>query len=685
MFPSCCYFKTNLSQLSMYSYENGVNRSFTRSEMCLPLQVGAVAMAKPRRPASENYQSVCSLVSHSLSQSTASGIASVDDEGNEMPIFSVSKSSMDVVMATGPPHKRDPAWTGIDLRRSCSTNTHLEKNSFRQLHPNMWQQVSSLQLSHATQNMDAHSPPAHSERWNANMERWSRSSGSTISRSSTPDTIVWKGRSSRPSSITQEAPSSAENSPMPASPITTPSPFISPLLTPTFAALESSSPICTHEQEDSTTTSPVFQLTSTEDEGFLENNLLTFQYPSAIPSSVGLEEGVSSDTGCLVDGVIEDIASPKSTQSSEVGGARSPAHRFSYLTPDSAEEGQESGSHLKLPWQPGQICQTGKGGRSPLVSSLSDSRLRECCRCNHSPREDIKNVEALRKEGTMSYRMKLVDAAVQTVSPVGSWWDLRKNNSNMGSNSLLGSPPGSRLNLKSSVGSNSNLVSPTSSMFPVSSGEDEERQGNDPKWDANSGSYHELDRRRSCLKSQGEERDEHGRRGSMKQVQWDEHGMTWDVHGASLDPEVLSSAIQKHLELQNSPRAERRASKKKKAPKPPLPSSVVDAMAPELDPPAKEVTSNCEVESPSIGTPDTEGGSEVKEEGGGVAEETVVAVRRLSRLEGDNAKEGDEVYRKEGASHPNSPSIVSGQSRKRSVIRSLRRTGWCGGSRKADD
>ncbi|XP_052341464.1 uncharacterized protein LOC127913474 [Oncorhynchus keta] len=35
----------------------------------------------------------------------------------------------------------------------------------------------------------------------------------------------------------------------------------------------------------------------------------------------------------------------------------------------------------------------------------------------------------------------------------------------------------------------------------------------------------------------------------MKQVQWDEDGLTWDVYGASLDPEVLSSTLQKHLQL----------------------------------------------------------------------------------------------------------------------------------------
>ncbi|XP_028650973.1 uncharacterized protein LOC114646798 [Erpetoichthys calabaricus] len=36
----------------------------------------------------------------------------------------------------------------------------------------------------------------------------------------------------------------------------------------------------------------------------------------------------------------------------------------------------------------------------------------------------------------------------------------------------------------------------------------------------------------------------------VKEVKWDEEGMTWEVYGASVDPEVLGHAIQKHLELQ---------------------------------------------------------------------------------------------------------------------------------------
>ncbi|XP_066521967.1 G protein-regulated inducer of neurite outgrowth 2 [Hoplias malabaricus] len=36
----------------------------------------------------------------------------------------------------------------------------------------------------------------------------------------------------------------------------------------------------------------------------------------------------------------------------------------------------------------------------------------------------------------------------------------------------------------------------------------------------------------------------------VKEVEWDAEGMTWEVYGASLDPEELGLAIQRHLELQ---------------------------------------------------------------------------------------------------------------------------------------
>ncbi|MBN3295867.1 GRIN2 protein, partial [Amia calva] len=51
-----------------------------------------------------------------------------------------------------------------------------------------------------------------------------------------------------------------------------------------------------------------------------------------------------------------------------------------------------------------------------------------------------------------------------------------------------------------------------------------------------------------------------GQKSPVKEVMWDAEGMTWEVYGASVDPEVLGLAIQKHLELQIKETA-RRSSK----------------------------------------------------------------------------------------------------------------------------
>lgn len=678
----------------------------------LDLQVGP--MARPGRPLSESYKSVCAV---SLSSET--GTVGPEDEDDHAPIFSLSKSSMDVVMATGPPHKRDSAWTPTDLRRSSSTITHTENNTamLKQTRPHIWQHMNTTNShqSLTAQNVDVHSPPILSERWIANMQRWSQCSSSTHSRSSTPDTIVGRDETLRPSSLIQESPCSvAPDSPSskPSSPLAKTSSFTPPLQTPNLPPQDlltssssllmlsptqqkdllmsspTSSPLLSPQQAYASSPLPsnspnLLQLTSTEDEGFLENNSLSFIFPSPILSSVSLAEGgASSDPGCLPDDATEELQRFEGTQFLEGEELRSPVEMLSYLTPNSPAKEKESVAsvcYLELPWQPGQSCLPGRNWKSPLVASMSDSQLGDCCRCNFTTRESITKapaVEGFREEGTMTSQPELVDAAVQTLSPMGSLWGLRRNIStaDMGSHSLLGSPPGSKLNLKSSVGSNSNLVSPSSSMFPASSGEEEEKRGDDQT----ENSSHDPERRRSCLKVQCEEKDELGRRSSMKQVQWDEDGMTWDVHGASLDPEVLSTAIQKHLEVQSSPRPAKRTSKKKKAPKPPIISNVVKAMVPELSAPVAITKSPSKVEAQSEETP--EGEAEMEEKEGGKKEETKEAVRRISRAEGGSAKEDDEVYGEEGTS---SPRPLSRGNRK-SVIRSLRRPAWCGGSRKPD-
>lgn len=54
----------------------------------------------------------------------------------------------------------------------------------------------------------------------------------------------------------------------------------------------------------------------------------------------------------------------------------------------------------------------------------------------------------------------------------------------------------------------------------------------------------------------------------MKEVKWDAEGMTWEVYGASVDPEELGLAIQKHLELQIKETANRAAKLSQQKPDP---------------------------------------------------------------------------------------------------------------------
>lgn len=49
---------------------------------------------------------------------------------------------------------------------------------------------------------------------------------------------------------------------------------------------------------------------------------------------------------------------------------------------------------------------------------------------------------------------------------------------------------------------------------------------------------------------------------SVKEVEWDAEGMTWEVYGAAVDPEELGLAIQRHLELQIKETAAAAAQKK---------------------------------------------------------------------------------------------------------------------------
>lgn len=632
-----------------------------------------------RRPVSESFQSMCS-------RSGDMRTVGPEDEEDGAPIFSLSRSSMDVVMAAGPAHKRDPAWTTMDMRRSSSTNTHPEGHAaaFRQLPPHVWQHLNVTNSRHlplAAQHLEGTTSPVLSERWLANMQRWSQCSSGRHSRSSTLDTIVGKEGSPQPCSLPQETPVSVASKP--GLPSAGPSPLASPLQTPGLLpeGLFASSPSILspgpHKDVSSPTLAPLLssplppdspsrlQLAGADDDGSPGNHLGSFTFPSPLLSSASLAEGCDASVARgLADGALVELQGPERSQTSASDGASDGASEApedpSALNADSSPNKTESftpNSFLGLAAEPGHTCP-----RSPLVCSVSDSQLGKCCRCDMKTTGSISRAPksgVCREEGTMTSQAELVDVEVQTMTPTGSLWGLRRNisSSNMGSPSILGSPPGSRLNLKSSAGSNSNLVSPSSSMFPVSS-EEEEEEGEDSQTEA-------PGRRRSCLKNQGEEREE-VRRSSMKQVQWDEDGMTWDIHGASPDPDDLSTAIQKRLEVLSNNQPLRYPSKKKKAPKPPIRPNLAKPSDPE-NPPEADVA--CQREGTA------ERGRKADKGRGARKEEATGSDERLSRAESDPRTE------EEGGAPPESPS----QGSKRSLIRSLRRPGWCGGSRKIDD
>ncbi|NXL42116.1 GRIN2 protein, partial [Podilymbus podiceps] len=46
------------------------------------------------------------------------------------------------------------------------------------------------------------------------------------------------------------------------------------------------------------------------------------------------------------------------------------------------------------------------------------------------------------------------------------------------------------------------------------------------------------------------DQDSEAPKSPVREVRWDDEGMTWEVYGAAVDPEVLGLAIQKHLEIQ---------------------------------------------------------------------------------------------------------------------------------------
>ena len=67
-----------------------------------------------------------------------------------------------------------------------------------------------------------------------------------------------------------------------------------------------------------------------------------------------------------------------------------------------------------------------------------------------------------------------------------------------------------------------------------------------------------LDSKTKTILEEGD--DDQAVGGVVPEVVFDESGQTWDVYGAEFDPEILGSAIQKHLEKLMNPESDRRMS-----------------------------------------------------------------------------------------------------------------------------
>ncbi|CAL8283300.1 unnamed protein product [Merluccius merluccius] len=667
------------------------------------------------------------------------------EEAEDAPIFSLSKSSVDVLMAAGPLHPWDPALTRQDIRRSSSTNTHAEHNSctLQQLRTQQLDDsAKALRIPHGSHLGHSRGSPPLSEQRIASVERWSTCS--TRSDCSTPDSVVWRGGAVQPPSLVQEAPSPKLASPVSPPP---PPPFVSPVQTPPSSpptSLPSPRILCGQHQQTPppTLASPTPEVTPAtapmppsplspfspephrlprmENECILTNHCCPSPpLPSHRSVNPGREVGVrtgSQQQTHLVEGAVEERRSVSGSAHSMVGGEDE--HMLLTQPSDPHIEGQESPGQDKLPGPPGSsspgFC-VNRRWKSPLGSSLSDSGLTVYCRCHcaqsrleilASPRPPRGKDYAGKKveQGTPRSPVKSVDAAVQTASPPGSWWNLRRNmsymsNSNIGSHSILGSPPGSRLNLRSSLGSNSNLVSPSSSMFFEESGEEDKAKDKGEKsddsslvWEVSTPPVLPMGRRRSCLKVHGDEKfklkDELGRRSSMKQVQWDEEGMTWDVHGSTLDAEELSLAIQRHLKLRvgkdrQSPRPPKTKSKKKtatkvagtalnqiRATKVPAPKQPAAAVATAVVEGEGEAKANVECQ--------LEKGKESKKQ---EQVEDVCGKRKVEakREKGNGKGEEEGIHEEKDTQEHKSSPRMSGHSLRKGLMWTLKKP-WCAGS-----
>ncbi|XP_042559152.1 uncharacterized protein LOC122128690 [Clupea harengus] len=429
-----------------------------------------------------------------------SGPESDDDEDvdeRDPPIMSLSKSSTNVV--AGPPQRMELAWLRPDLRKSASAQRPRSLAG------------SGVNMSASKFGILSGGSPLLLQ------ERSSLGSGG-----SSPDTVIWRGGSRRPWSITED--SCAKPTPVPERP---------GYLGLVGDGFHPSTLYCNKDLH-------VEQVERTERQCPSRYNLAghgvsrvagTSVEPrsatpegqpyeaSEDPETVGVERRAPSSLGfpllgrgCRTDcvGVLQGTSGSLTLPYTNANSTLHNAAVHSPLT--HATESQRSS------------FSAGSLAFPPLVSSTSEMSQDQCVLAHScTPRgSDSSSVSSSGAASAVLGAPRLWPSLQRTVREVGTMTP-RSEFRDVGVQTGSGAPP------TSPTVPSSKLLPPASS-WSSDAGEGTGAPGSSGGGGVGVGGV--------------------GGRSPMRDVEWDDEGMTWEVYGAAVDPEELGQAIQKHLDLQ---------------------------------------------------------------------------------------------------------------------------------------
>ncbi|KAL7869325.1 hypothetical protein AOLI_G00133130 [Acnodon oligacanthus] len=418
-------------------------------------------MAEGKHPVSEIY---------STGNHLGSAGAEMEDD-NEPPIISLSKSFTD--MASGPPQRMELAWCWQDIRKSASSSVCPQRPA------SLGGPVSGIPVS-------------------LEFEQ-----GSACSGNSTPETVIWRGGTTRPWSITEDSP--ARRTPTQELLLGRQRAYTSERCTPCSPSVHSNLRMeCLEGME----TCCQGRVTGENLKACNCSRMVCGVVSPALDCSCLrsahslVQQGVDADVCHYLPGANTCRSACVSVRNS---CAVVPCGGHLIACGGSPCPGQRSQRQSNLL------------GFPPLVSSVSETGLNNratghCC----GPELGGKNSTTVRLDHSSQsgyYRRTMRDAFTMTLQH-----DFRE----VGVQTM----------------STDSLVSPLSNMFPDISLTD----------GLGSDTYPTV--------------EDVGPRSPVKEVEWDAEGMTWEVYGASLDPEELGLAIQRHLELQIKETAAAAAEKK---------------------------------------------------------------------------------------------------------------------------